>query len=249
MKRILFMLSLVLVTAAGRSHAQPSLSVGVDPVTSYVWRGLDVTGGGASLQPWVTATLGGLSLTAWGSFATLDRDRSVAGVPRSDLDEIDLTLGYSRSLGSLALSAGAIHYSYLAPGYPSEATSTYETYVGMGFPRLPFAPALTAYHDFNLGDGTYLALTGAEQLPLGRPVDLFFGVGYMDQNWRRDENGVRRAGISDVNLGAGLTFSYGRVTLAPALVYAYAPAVGAVPGNGTVWARVRLTADPVAIVR
>lgn len=249
MKRILFLLSLALVSGAGRTAAQPSLSVGVDPVTSYVWRGIDVTGGGASLQPWVTAAVGGLSLTAWGSFATIDRDRSVAGVPRSDLDEVDLTLGYTRSLGALDVSVGAIHYSYLAPGYPSDATYTYETYAGVGFSSLPFAPTLTAYHDFNLGDGTYLALTGAEQLPLARPVELFFGVGYMDQSWRRDEDGVRRAGISDVNVGASLSFSYGPVTLAPALAYAYAPGVGAVPGNGTVWARVRLTADPVAIAR
>jgi hypothetical protein len=239
--------SLVLIAGAAVMTATPlgsqvSLTLGADPVTHYVWRGIDVLGGGIPVQPWATAEFGatGLSVTAWGSFATADRDFQIAGVPRSDMDEMDITLDFSRDAGPLALSIGGIHYSYFSQGYPSETTTTYEAYVGAGLARLPFAPTVTAFYDFNLGDGVYLAFTGEQSVPLGRPVDLFFGVGYMDQNWRPE------AGISDVNVGVGLPFSLGRLSFAPSVTYTYAPASGPLESSSTVWARFRVSLAPVA---
>ncbi|MCX6308666.1 MAG: hypothetical protein NTY32_07515, partial [Bacteroidia bacterium] len=62
-------LTLVLVASATVASAQ--FSVGTDVVSSYVWRGYkqDLTNAPQSpnIQPYVSYTIGGLTLGSWGS--------------------------------------------------------------------------------------------------------------------------------------------------------------------------------------
>ena len=67
-------------------------SVGADLVSSYVWRGQDL--GNFSIQPTVSLSCKGISLSAWGS----------AGFDPSDTREVDLTLGYSVSGFSISVT-------------------------------------------------------------------------------------------------------------------------------------------------
>jgi hypothetical protein len=97
MKRLIFKRLSVLVIALSTSfpmiNAQEwSASAGGDIVSSYIWRGQDL--GGVSIQPTASVSLGGLSLTAWGS----------VGFESFDAKEFDFTLGYGAGGFSAAIT-------------------------------------------------------------------------------------------------------------------------------------------------
>jgi uncharacterized protein (TIGR02001 family) len=241
MKRwtIIVLVAAVSTTAATPLAGQVALSVGADPVSHYVWRGIDMFDGGTPIQPWITLDFGdtGLSVGAWGSFSTVKRGHLVGGaIPRSDLDELDLFASFARDAGPLSFEVGGIHYSFFADGYPNEATTTYEAYGAVGLNAVPFAPTVTAYYDFNLGDGVYLTVTGEQPITVGIPLDLSFGIGYMDQAYRP------AAGISDVNLGLGVPLTVGPLSIVPSLRYTYAPKSGPLESNSIVWGMVGISA-------
>jgi uncharacterized protein (TIGR02001 family) len=242
---LLFVAAASLIAAAPAA-AQVTLTVGVDPVSHYVWRGFDMLDGGGAVQPWATVELAhsGVSLGIWSSFGVLQRDRLVGGVPRSELDELDLSLNFARDAGPLSLAAGAIHYSYFGiDGYPDKGSTTHEVYVGAGLNQLPFAPSLTAFYDFNLGDGLYLSLAGEEDLPVGIPLNLSLSVGYMDQSWRPE------AGISDASVGLTLPFTVGNVEVSPLVAFTHSPAVGDWNSTNTVWGGVSISASAFPLFR
>ena len=75
-----------------KAQDKVEVSLGADLVSGYVWRGQDL--GGVSLQPSISISKGGLSLTGWGS----------VGLEKTDTREFDLTLGYSTGGLSLAFT-------------------------------------------------------------------------------------------------------------------------------------------------
>jgi hypothetical protein len=234
------------VFAAAPAAAQLSVSVGVDPVSHYVWRGFDMMDGGGAIQPWATVELGvsGLSLGVWSSFCVLERDRLVGGVPRSEFDELDVSLDYALDAGPLSVSAGAIHYSFFGvEGFPDKGSTTYEAYVGAGLSQLPFAPTVTAFYDFNLGDGFYLTFSGEQELPVAVPLSLSFSMGYMDQTWRP------KAGISDVNVGLSLPLSVGGLSVTPLVALTHSPAVGDWDATNTFWGGLSISAPAIPLFR
>ena len=80
-----------------KAQDKVEVSLGADLVSGYVWRGQDL--GGVSLQPSISISKGGLSLTGWGS----------VGLEKTDTREFDLTLGYST--GGPYSSATTLHIS------------------------------------------------------------------------------------------------------------------------------------------
>jgi hypothetical protein len=81
--------AVALVATPARTGAQ-ELSAGGSLVSSYIWRG--VYWGGVSIQPSLSFSAGGFSLTAWGS---------VGFTSPAYLDEFDFILGYG--IGGLRL--------------------------------------------------------------------------------------------------------------------------------------------------
>lgn len=79
---------------ANQTNAQHAVeaSAGADLVSSYIWRGQDC--GGVSIQPVISLSLKGFSLTAWGS----------AGFDNHDTKELDFTLEYSLGGFRIALT-------------------------------------------------------------------------------------------------------------------------------------------------
>lgn len=74
----------IAVPAMGMAQDKVEASVGADLVSGYIWRGQDL--GGVSIQPTLSVSYKGFSLSAWGT----------AGIEKEDTKEIDLTLGYRR---------------------------------------------------------------------------------------------------------------------------------------------------------
>jgi opacity protein-like surface antigen len=72
--------------------------VQADFVSHYMWRGIDM--GGISIQPEAGISWKGLSLSAFGN----------AGFDKEDPQEIDLTLGYEKSLGKWGFNVGITDY-------------------------------------------------------------------------------------------------------------------------------------------
>ncbi|MBN2523801.1 MAG: hypothetical protein JXB24_11050 [Bacteroidales bacterium] len=84
---------------AAKEEKGSPFSVGVDLVSSYVWRGSKY--GGPSLQPYVEFGIAGFAIGAWGSFGI--------GPPDETVNEADLYLGYIFDFG---LSIGLTDYYY-----------------------------------------------------------------------------------------------------------------------------------------
>ena len=88
------LLSVMAITLPATSMAQDKVeaSVGADLVSGYVWRGQDL--GGVSIQPSLSVSYKGLSLSAWGS----------AGLDNNDGKEVDLTLAYEAGNFSISIT-------------------------------------------------------------------------------------------------------------------------------------------------
>ena len=71
----------IAVPAMGMAQDKVEASVGADLVSGYIWRGQDL--GGVSIQPTLSVSYKGFSLSAWGT----------TGIEKEDTKEIDLTLG------------------------------------------------------------------------------------------------------------------------------------------------------------
>ncbi len=81
---------LLALPVASMAQDKVETSVGADLVSGYIWRGQDY--GGVSLQPSLSVSYKGLSLTAWGS----------VGFDNNDEKEVDLILSYE--VGNLILA-------------------------------------------------------------------------------------------------------------------------------------------------
>ena len=73
----------IAVPAMGMAQDKVEASAGADLVSGYIWRGQDL--GGVSIQPTLSVSYKGFSLSAWGT----------TGIETEDTKEIDLTLGYA----------------------------------------------------------------------------------------------------------------------------------------------------------
>ena len=96
-------------------------SAGVDIVSNYVWRGQDL--GNVSIQPALSISYAGFTLSAWGS----------AGFTPDDTREVDLTLGYSVAGFSISVTdywfdggPGYFHYGDGRTNHTFEAQAGYD---------------------------------------------------------------------------------------------------------------------------
>lgn len=127
----------IAVPAMGMAQDKVEASAGADLVSGY-WRGQDL--GGVSIQPTLSVSYKGFSLSAWGT----------AGIEKEDTKEIDLTLGYATGGFSISVTdywfnggAGYFHYG------SHNTNHTFEAQIGYDFGPL----ALNWYTNFAGTDG------------------------------------------------------------------------------------------------
>lgn len=128
----------IAVPAMGMAQDKVEASVGADLVSGYIWRGQDL--GGVSIQPTLSVSYKGFSLSAWGT----------AGIEKEDTKEIDLTLGYAT--GGFSISVTDYWFNG-GPGYfhygSHNTNHTFEAQIGYDFGPL----ALNWYTNFAGTDG------------------------------------------------------------------------------------------------
>ncbi len=170
---------IAVLTVQGVKAQELEVEVGADIVSSYVWRGTQFAG--ASIQPGITFTKGGLSFGAWGS-------TGFDGV----MQEADLFVGYEFGFG---LSIGLTDYYFPGTDYFdfSKASGGHglEVNVGYGLGDL----SLSFNYMLNEAGGAATA-GGDTYFELGYSlgaVDIFAGAG---NGWHTPDGGF---GL--VNLG------------------------------------------------
>jgi hypothetical protein len=186
------------------------VSIQVDWVSRYIWRGFDLLPDNhAAIQPSLTADLGrsGFSLNLWSSFALAQR-----GTLRYS-DEIDLTLSYTFAMPEgWELSAGINHYGYwFADGFTFKDDTSQEIFVALARTDLPLSPTLSAYYDCNLGSGLYVSLAFGHEIRMSDQLGIELGglIGFNSGQY------IEGTGFSDIDLYVSVPLTAGKLTLTP----------------------------------
>jgi len=149
------------VNAFAEDDSNISISVSVDYVSEYVFRGTTLAGG--AFQPGAEVSVGNFTAGVWASVASGEESSVFA-------DEIDFYVGYGFDLSEkISANVGAVLYHYPQSGglfdIGANDAGTVEIYGGLGFDA-PLAPSVTAFYDLSLKAFTLEG--GAEHsFPLG----------------------------------------------------------------------------------
>lgn len=114
-------------------------SASVSFMSSYVWRGFQLSDDEFVIQPSVGISYKGFSVNFWSDYNT----------DTKELDETDITLDFSNTVGKVGYSAGFIYYAF--DGFPD----TQEVYGSVSYDII-LAPSLSAYWDFDEFDSVYV---------------------------------------------------------------------------------------------
>ena len=145
-KKVCLVISLVCLASVSSVKAKYGIEVdlGADIVSSYVWRG--VKSAGASVQPSLSASLGGFSLSAWGSTDFTSNEGT---------KEVDFTAAYEKSGFKIALTDywwdGEEAFRYFS--YPNEGYSGHMLEATLGYTLPEAFPLSITWNTFFLGKG------------------------------------------------------------------------------------------------
>jgi hypothetical protein len=209
------LLTAILFLIASPAFCQIQISSNLTLVSRYIFRGSDIIrDNGPAAQPSVTMNLGesGLWFNVWSAIALVD----------TGFVELDLIAGYDRGLSDyLTVSTGIGLFTFPSYShYPDKNSTSPEIYSGATFSSVPLSPRLTAYYDFNLGDGFYLTLDLQKSFYLGgQALHPTFLLGYTNQN---KKFGVD-PGLSDICFGLSTDFLLKRLILTPVINYVIVP--------------------------
>jgi hypothetical protein len=167
----LFLLATLPATLrAEASGVTGGVSLGL--LNRYIFRGYQIGQPRGVAQPAISVAWKGFSISLWGNI-DFNEQPTPSFVPdrpgRVSLDETDLTLSYTRSLGDLSGTVGFICYR---TKYTAE---TEELFIGISYGGWGH-PSLTVYRDIDSYPGWYISLTAAQSFPLGGRMTLDIGA-------------------------------------------------------------------------
>jgi len=148
--------------AATAEESSSPFSVGVDLVSSYVWRGTQF--GGPQLQPYVEYSIAGLAVGAWGSYGFSATDDAGA------YSEADLYLSYGFDFG---LSLGVTDYYYPGSDFFEFGDSISSHAIEANFAYEIKGLSISANYIFNNSINGAASIGG----------DMYFELGYAFKNF------------------------------------------------------------------
>lgn len=173
MKRLLgvvFILTLALSLGTSPAQAQDDKSgyAAVDLFSNYVWRGQKLS------EEWVVQPYAGFNYKRFGAELWANYDTET-----EEHNETDLTLYYNLSRNKIDIEAGYIYY-----GNDGESNDTQEIYGAFTLTDIFLTPTVTAYYDFDEGDGLYMeaSVTYSHELPREMTLDLDALVSFNVEN-------------------------------------------------------------------
>lgn len=176
MKRVAYsmiaVVTAVLISAAGlyAEEIKPAGFASADVMSRYVWRG-QVLSNSWVVQPSVGITYGAFGASIWANYdsdSTVD-EGSGSSDSHSEVTETDITLSYTRTIDKWTFGAGYIYYAF------SGAPDTQEAYLSVSYNTL-LNPTLTAYWDFDEGQGGFVIASISHVFDLGKGLGLKLGA-------------------------------------------------------------------------
>jgi Bacterial protein of unknown function (Gcw_chp) len=225
MKRV-FVLAGALAALATAAPASAQVTVGWDVAgfSSYVWRGLTLSGKPV-VEPdlYLTIPLGKASLTA-GGWANVELgkynggDISEGGGQASpDLTEFDWWGEIGLPVGVATLTGGATGYIYPNNAGFTKASNTVEVYGKIALATV-LSPKISAYYDVDKVKGLYIEGSISHGIPIG-PKSLTLGAlaGYSNNEQPSSDPSFNfhDNGLTHVDLSASMGFSAGALSLTP----------------------------------
>lgn len=223
-RRILFLIVTAMISFSPFFAAAEEVKVPeASPVTGsaslgvynrYIFRGYEIGQSGLVIQPSLSASYKGFSLTFWGNLDTNQRNTKTATFSnefKKGWNETDITLSYTYTVDRLSLTGGYIYYG------TKYADETEELFITGAYDIIS-RPTLTIYRDINSYTGTYINLSFSHSVPLNKTVALDLGAsfGYFigdSDYWRTyrpstgDYTGSKYQGFHDGMLKAGLSIT------------------------------------------
>ena len=147
--------------AINTEAVETSASASVDVMSSYMWRGFQLHED-AAIQPSVGITYGSFGMNLWSDYNTETKEAA----------ETDLTLNYTFAMDKLSFDVGYIYFGL------DNATDTQEIYLSIAYDTI-LSPAITIYHDFDEGEGSFIEASIGHSVPVGEySLDLGASVSY-----------------------------------------------------------------------
>ena len=179
--------------AEEESKAKLSVSYDVLFASKYLFQGIDYSDSRGVAQPSFSLGWRDFTFNAWGNFQP---DLDV-------LNEIDLTLKYTRALKGFSVSPG-----YMALRYPNrDWDPSQEVFVDLAA-TAPLNPTLSVHYDFDAGKGTYstLGISHEVKAPFTLGVNLFHQNQYYEMS-----------GFPSAEIKASASLSIGVLGFTPSL--------------------------------
>ena len=139
----------------------------------YIWRGYELSRNSVVIQPSLTVGYRGFSANLWGNLDTKPYFAGIGDSPyTSTMNETDLALSYTKTLGWFNVGGGYIYYA-LAPlnkDLPKRA-DIHELFLTVGL-NTPLSPTLTVYRDIDHYRNWYLLLGLSHTYEFNKVVSL-----------------------------------------------------------------------------
>jgi uncharacterized protein (TIGR02001 family) len=162
MKRIIVCMAAVLALSMGSVASAEDKVTGdvyVGPVSKYVFRGYDYSGGKGVIQGGVDLSYKGFTVSYWTNYQTITAEKF--GLKAGETTETDITLNYSFTpVEILTLNVGNIYYNLdgQPTSSPSVVEDTNEVYLKATLNTL-LSPTFAVYYDWDKATKTGLFYT------------------------------------------------------------------------------------------
>jgi uncharacterized protein (TIGR02001 family) len=149
---------------------KPYANTYITLASKYIWRGYEQSKDSLVIQPSLTLGFKGFEANVWGN---LDTDDKFTGADKTNWNETDLTLSYTRKVGPANLTGGYIYYSL------DKVDDSQELFLKIAGDVL-LTPTLSIYREIANYPGWYLNLGVSHSLNLTKEITLDLGasVGY-----------------------------------------------------------------------
>jgi hypothetical protein len=160
--------------AAGSSPPEVTGLVGVTGLNKYIFRGYEIGGDSLVLQPYISVSYAGFSVTTWDNFDSKEHNTQ-SFYPNSpgssSLDETDVITSYKKSFDKLSLSFG---YNYYGLRYAKKSQEVLVSIAYEGF----VTPTLTVYREVAAFPNVYVNLALKKSIPVYKDITLDAGASF-----------------------------------------------------------------------
>jgi len=209
--------------SAVKEEPKPYFSAAAAGLSQYIFRGYEQSKNSIVIQPSFTVGYRGFEANLWGN---LDTNDQYTKANKTNWNETDLTLSYTRDIGPVKLTGGYIYYAL------EGVDDSQELFLKIAGNFL-LSPTLAIYQEIANYPGTYLNLGISHSFNLTKEITLDLGasIGYQISNTDKivkynsnlQPTTDKYNALHDGNFSVGLTVPFGKYfSVKPVLYYSVA---------------------------